>query len=269
MEQRGLIARERRGREIVVLPHRRGHRGAARGDRARARIRIPSMPPEGGWTLVTFSLPEDLRSLRQPPPSALTWEGFAPLRDGLWLAPGEIDLARRWKRCGRDLPAGRHPRVPRPRAPRLPDGRQRASRPGTSTRSAASTSPSSRRGASPTDESPSSARRPARCSSPTGWLSCAPIRGFQDILWMPHGPPSDRSRSTGLGVARSRAPPRAEFDALSGHVGSQSAECVGVPALTASARLEHEPVSADQRPHRPAGRRAPRPRGSGARPTRR
>ncbi|MBU4465929.1 MAG: PadR family transcriptional regulator, partial [Actinobacteria bacterium] len=58
----------------------------------RVRGAAPFDPKGGGWTLVTFSIPEDRRALRHRVRSTLTWEGFAPLRDGLWLAPGEVDL---------------------------------------------------------------------------------------------------------------------------------------------------------------------------------
>ena len=58
------------------------------------------------WTFVTFSLPEDLRSLRSRLRSTLTWEGFAPLRDGLWVAPGEIDLSAALEAMRADLPPG-------------------------------------------------------------------------------------------------------------------------------------------------------------------
>ena len=104
MVQRGLLTRERRGREILFSLTERGRRGAARGDRARARA-APFDPHGTGWTLVTFTVPEDQRTLRHRLRSALTWEGFAPLRDGLWLAPGEVDLAAALEPLRADLPA--------------------------------------------------------------------------------------------------------------------------------------------------------------------
>lgn len=91
MVQRGLLARERRGREILFSLT---GEGAAVLREASDRVRGPRpFEPHGtGWTLVTFTVPEDQRTLRHRLRSALTWEGFAPLRDGLWLAPGEVDL---------------------------------------------------------------------------------------------------------------------------------------------------------------------------------
>jgi phenylacetic acid degradation operon negative regulatory protein len=105
MEQRGLIARERRGREIVFSPT---PRGVTVLHEATERVRDPHPlhAPVGVWTFVTFSLPEDLRSLRSRLRSTLTWEGFAPLRDGLWVAPGEVDLSAALEAMRVELPAG-------------------------------------------------------------------------------------------------------------------------------------------------------------------
>jgi len=105
MVQRGLLARERRGREILFSLTDEG--GAVLRE-ATERVRGPHpFEPHGtGWTLVTFTVPEDQRTLRHRLRSALTWEGFAPLRDGLWLAPGEVDLAAALEPLRADLPAG-------------------------------------------------------------------------------------------------------------------------------------------------------------------
>jgi phenylacetic acid degradation operon negative regulatory protein len=103
MVQRGLLTRERRGREIVFSLTDEG--GAVLRE-ATERVRGPHpFEPHGtGWTLVTFTVPEDQRTLRHRLRSALTWEGFAPLRDGLWLAPGEVDLAAALEPLRADLP---------------------------------------------------------------------------------------------------------------------------------------------------------------------
>ncbi len=88
----GILARSRSGREILfsLTEH-----GTAVLREATHRVRGPRpFDPQGtGWTLVTFSIPENQRMLRHRLRSTLTWEGFAPIRDGLWLAPGEVDLA--------------------------------------------------------------------------------------------------------------------------------------------------------------------------------
>ena len=105
MEQRGLITRKRRGREVVFSPTPTGVT-VLREATERVRDPHPFHAPMGSWTLVTFSLPEELRGLRSRLRSTLTWEGFAPLRDGLWVAPGEVDLGAALEAMRADLPAG-------------------------------------------------------------------------------------------------------------------------------------------------------------------
>lgn len=91
LTQSGFFTRERRGRELLfsLTADARGILGEAA---ERVRGPHPFDPAGSGWTLVTFSIPEDRRGQRHRLRSILTWEGFAPLRDGLWLAPGEVDL---------------------------------------------------------------------------------------------------------------------------------------------------------------------------------
>jgi phenylacetic acid degradation operon negative regulatory protein len=100
----GILARSRSGREIQFSLT--GH-GLAVLREATYRVRGPRpFDPQGeGWTLVTFSIPEGQRTLRHRLRSTLTWEGFAPIRDGLWLAPGEVDLAGSLEPLQQDLPA--------------------------------------------------------------------------------------------------------------------------------------------------------------------
>jgi phenylacetic acid degradation operon negative regulatory protein len=42
--------------------------------------------------MVGFSLPESWRSQRHDLRSQLVWGGFGPLQNGLWVAPGEVDV---------------------------------------------------------------------------------------------------------------------------------------------------------------------------------
>ncbi|MGW9345950.1 PaaX family transcriptional regulator C-terminal domain-containing protein, partial [Streptomyces albidoflavus] len=58
------------------------------------------------WTLLTFSLPEDQRTLRSRLRAILGWEGFVPIRDGLWLAPGTRDLSAALAPLREELPTG-------------------------------------------------------------------------------------------------------------------------------------------------------------------
>jgi phenylacetic acid degradation operon negative regulatory protein len=105
MVRRGLIFRERRGREILFTLTSEGS-AVLREATERVRGPHPFEPHGTGWTLVTFSVPENQRTLRHRLRSALTWEGFAPLRDGLWLAPGEVDLKSALEPLQADLPPG-------------------------------------------------------------------------------------------------------------------------------------------------------------------
>ena len=43
---------------------------------------------DGSWTLVGFSLPDSRRRERHDLRSQLIWDGFGPLQNGLWIAPG-------------------------------------------------------------------------------------------------------------------------------------------------------------------------------------
>lgn len=42
---------------------------------------------DGEWTVITFSIPETQRDLRQSLRDWLRWLGFGPARDGVWISP--------------------------------------------------------------------------------------------------------------------------------------------------------------------------------------
>lgn len=46
------------------------------------------------WTLLSFSFPEDRRDSRRQLRTRLEWAGFGRIRDGLWLAPGDVGIDR-------------------------------------------------------------------------------------------------------------------------------------------------------------------------------
>jgi DNA-binding transcriptional regulator PaaX len=62
----------------------------------RAGERVDSRTPFGhagqGWTMLSYSIPETHRALRQQIRARLAWAGFGGLRDGVWIAPGRVDL---------------------------------------------------------------------------------------------------------------------------------------------------------------------------------
>jgi phenylacetic acid degradation operon negative regulatory protein len=105
MVLRGLLTRSRVGRGVEYGMTEQV-RGILREAAERVHSARPFDPVGHGWTLVTFTVPEGQRTLRHRLRAALTWEGFAPLRDGLWLAPGEVDLDEALGPLREELPDG-------------------------------------------------------------------------------------------------------------------------------------------------------------------
>ncbi len=105
MAGRGLLSRVKQGRGIAYGLTERGcevlREASVRVNRPR-----PFEPQGDGWTLVTFSVPEGQRTLRHRLRATLTWAGFAPLRDGLWVAPGTVDLDSALHPLAREIPRG-------------------------------------------------------------------------------------------------------------------------------------------------------------------
>lgn len=101
----GMLERSKLGREVAFRPTTHAQ-GVIRAASARVHAARPFEPHGDGWTLVTFALSEKHRHVRQRLRAALTWEGFGALRDGLWVAPGEVDLTRALARVRPDLPEG-------------------------------------------------------------------------------------------------------------------------------------------------------------------
>ena len=91
MTQRGLLTRGQVGRtaEYALTPLAEE---VLRQARERVSSPRPFEHPEGEWTLLSYSVPENRRDLRHRVRSRLTWAGFGGLRDGLWIAPGTVDV---------------------------------------------------------------------------------------------------------------------------------------------------------------------------------
>ena len=92
MTQRGLFSRSQVGRtaEYALTPLAED---VLREARERVASPAPFQHPEGEWTLLSYSVPESRRDLRHRVRARLTWAGFGGLRDGLWIAPGTVDVA--------------------------------------------------------------------------------------------------------------------------------------------------------------------------------
>ena len=92
MTQRGLLVRGQVGRTaeyaLTALAE-----DVLREARERVASPAPFEHPEGDWTLLSYSVPESRRDLRHRVRARLSWAGFGGLRDGLWIAPGTVDVA--------------------------------------------------------------------------------------------------------------------------------------------------------------------------------
>ena len=92
MARRGLLSRVRDGRKVYF---RMTPRCVAILEDGRRRIWQTGAVHEAApraWTLLTFSMPETIRSKRHDLRARLTWAGFGPLQHGAWLAPSELDV---------------------------------------------------------------------------------------------------------------------------------------------------------------------------------
>ncbi|MFI8889755.1 PaaX family transcriptional regulator [Streptomyces paradoxus] len=93
MVGRDLLRRQREGRRMYFGLTERSETvlrdGAQRIWQAGAVNRLW----DGSWTLLGFSLPESWQRQRHDLRSQLTWSGFGPLFNGLWIAPGEVDVS--------------------------------------------------------------------------------------------------------------------------------------------------------------------------------
>jgi len=99
MSHRGLLERSQVGRTAQYRLS-----GLTEGVLLRASRRVSSPAPfdhpEGEWTLLSYSVPESRRDLRHKVRSRLAWAGFGGLRDGLWIAPGTVDVAEVFAEAG-------------------------------------------------------------------------------------------------------------------------------------------------------------------------
>jgi phenylacetic acid degradation operon negative regulatory protein len=91
MTGRDLLEPVRAGRTVSYRLTPTSER-VLREARGRVFAQDPFAPQGTGWTLVTYSVPEAQRAVRHRVRAQLTWAGFGLLRDGLWIAPGEVDV---------------------------------------------------------------------------------------------------------------------------------------------------------------------------------
>jgi phenylacetic acid degradation operon negative regulatory protein len=84
--ERGLLDRHRDGRFISYAPTERLVELIAVGDRRLAALADPP-PWDSTWTVVWYSIPDELRRVRHRLGRRLRFLGFGPLEDSTWVAP--------------------------------------------------------------------------------------------------------------------------------------------------------------------------------------
>ncbi|MEU6549119.1 PaaX family transcriptional regulator C-terminal domain-containing protein [Streptomyces sp. NPDC046915] len=92
MVKRGLLERHRRGRKTYFGLTPRAVGVLQEGHDRIWHTGAVNRTWDGTWTLVGFSLPEAWRSERHDLRSRLVWNGFGPLQNGLWVAPGTVNV---------------------------------------------------------------------------------------------------------------------------------------------------------------------------------
>jgi phenylacetic acid degradation operon negative regulatory protein len=87
LTRNGLLVTSRHGRRTYVRLSKRAAGILDDGARRIFSFGAPALAWDGMWSLVAFSIPEQYRAARDELRKELRWLGFAPLYDGLWVAP--------------------------------------------------------------------------------------------------------------------------------------------------------------------------------------
>lgn len=95
MTRRGWLSAEKLGTRSWYGLTKKGRRLLEEG---RERIYHPPVAAtwDGRWSVVTFSIPEDRRQLRDSLRVRLSWLGLGPLTNGVWITPHDVreDVAK-------------------------------------------------------------------------------------------------------------------------------------------------------------------------------
>lgn len=97
MTERGLLQRLRHGRLAYYRATDIGLTVVDNQDRHTFFNQSAVQDTEGAWTILSFTIPESMRKQRHLLRRRLAWEGFGMLRDGVWIAPGEIELGEMYQ----------------------------------------------------------------------------------------------------------------------------------------------------------------------------
>lgn len=90
MSRKGWFTTVREGRRSFYELTAKGHRLLEEG---RERIYHPRWdePWDGTWILVAYSIPEEIRDLRDRLRDRLAWLGFGSVGNGLWISPHDVE----------------------------------------------------------------------------------------------------------------------------------------------------------------------------------
>lgn len=99
MVSRGHLVRHRVGRKAYFSISERLREVLREGEARIFEAPVRDLP-EDLWTLLSFSIPEQQRADRHSLRAALAWSGFGLLRNGLWIAPGAVDVSSIVDRLG-------------------------------------------------------------------------------------------------------------------------------------------------------------------------
>jgi len=94
MVNRGMLTRQRHGRAMYFGLTAQAEAILRDGEDRIWRSGAVNQDWDGWWTLLGFSLPESWQRQRHELRSQLTWAGFGPLFNGLWVAPGRVEVTR-------------------------------------------------------------------------------------------------------------------------------------------------------------------------------
>ncbi|QNP68086.1 PaaX family transcriptional regulator [Streptomyces roseirectus] len=93
MVNRGLLLRRRQGRRMYFGLTPLTAQILRDGRRRIWETSAVNDDWDGTWTLLGFSLPDAWQSRRHDLRSRLAWSGFGSLYNGLWIAPGHVDVS--------------------------------------------------------------------------------------------------------------------------------------------------------------------------------
>ena len=92
MVNRGMLTRQRHGRAMYFGLTDQAEQILHDGEERIWRSGAVNADWDGSWTLLGFSLPESWQRQRHELRSQLAWAGFGPLFNGLWAAPGRVEV---------------------------------------------------------------------------------------------------------------------------------------------------------------------------------